>query len=29
MVAQGFKGGRGMDGVMRQSSGQASCSETN
>lgn len=28
-MAVGFEGGRGMDGGMRQTSGRASCSETN
>ena len=29
VVVVGFEGGRGMDGGMRQTSGRASCSETN
>ena len=29
VVVVGFEGGRGMDGGLRQTSGRASCSETN
>lgn len=29
VVVVGFEGGRGMDGGTRQTSGRASCSETN